>query len=262
MKLMLPKEHGSWAVLIVPIVVGFAAAGGGAPPAMLFFCCAALGGFLLRPPLQSLASPKPEAAAWPNLALHGTLALAGLLPLLFAYGRLGLLGFAVPAAALLALDLLVHRGRRSFGMAAELSGIVILCLGAPAADYAARGTLSADAWCVWLLSAAFFAGPVFFVKMAALQHRASSDKSLTGELSRLRRTSAAYHAAALAAASAAAVWGPAPAVAPLPFAVALAKTLLRGARPPAKASFRRLGYQEVGYSVFFGLVLGAGYLLR
>lgn len=262
MKLMLPREHGSWVVLIAPIIAGFAAAGGGSPPAMLLFCCAVLGGFLMRPPLLSLVSQKTEAAAWPSLALYGSLALGGMLPLLRAYGRPGLVGFAVPAAGLLAADLIVHRGRRSLSVLNELSGVLILCLGAPAAFYAARGTLGADAWCVWLLSALYFAGPVFHVKMAALQHRASADRALSEELSRMRMISMAYHGAALSAAAAAAVWGPAPAPAPIPFALALAKTWRRGAGPPSRVDFRRLGYQEVGYSAFFVLALAAGYLLR
>ena len=259
---MLPKEHGSWAVLIAPIIVGFAAAGGGQPAAMLFFCCAALGGFLMRPPLQSLFTPKAEAGVWPSMGVYGLLALAGLIPLLSVYGRMGLLGFAAPAAGLMAIDLSVNRGRRSFSAFSELSGIAVLCLGAPAAYYAARGTLSADAWCAWILSALFFAGPVFYVKMAALQHRAAVDRTMAGELSRMRTTSTVYHGAALAVAVAAAVWGPAPALAPLPFAVAFAKTWLRGAKKPARVDFRRLGYQEVGYSTFFALALAMGYFLR
>ena len=262
LKLLLPKEHGSWAVLIAPVVAGFAAAAGGPPGIAFLFCCAALGAFLLRPPLQSLAASKPEAGVWASLLFYGALSLVGVLPLLVLYGRVGLLGFAVPAGALLAIDLYVHRGKRSFSLWTELSGISILCLGAPAAYYSARGTLSADAWFVWVLSALFFSGPVFHVKMAALQHRCSVDKSLSGDLARMKRASVAYHSVVLIAVVAAASFGLVPVPAPLPFAVALAKTWRRGAQPPAKVDFRRLGYQEVGYSIFFALVIAAGYLLK
>jgi hypothetical protein len=196
------------------------------------------------------------------LILYSLLAFGGILPLLLFYGRLGLVGFATPGAGLLGVDLFVHRGRRSLSVFSELSGTLILCLGAPAAFYAARGILGVDAWCVWFLSALFFSGPVFHVKMSALQHRASVDHALTEELSRMRMISAAYHGAALAAAVALVIWGPAPVAAPLPFAVALAKTWRRGVRPPARVDFRRLGYQEVGYSAFFALTLAISYLLR
>jgi hypothetical protein len=258
MKLMLPKEHGSWAVLIVPIAVGFVAVRGGPPLAELFFCCAALGAFLMRPPLQSLVSAKAEPGARESLYYYGVLALSGLLPLLGVYERWGLLVFALPAGVLMALDLYFHKGRRSFSAVSEIVGIAVLCLGAPAAFYAARGSLNQSAWAVWLLSVLFFSGPVFYVKMAALQHRASVDVTAARELSRRKRLSAAYHTAALFVAVAAVIRGLAPALAALPFAIALAKTLYRGSRPPAKVDFRRLGYQEVGYSVIFFLAFAAG----
>lgn len=260
LKVLLPREHGSWAVLIAPVLVGFAAARGGPLPAALLFCCAALGGFLLRPPLQAiLFSKKGETGTWAALGIACALALGGLLPLLFSYGRFGLGWFALPAAGMLTLDLLVQRGRRSFGFVSELSGIWVLCLGAPAAFYAARGSLTAEAWCAWGLSALYFSGPVFFVKMTALQHRASADPRSAGELSRMRTISFVYHAAALLAAAALVHFGAAPLLAPLPFAAALAKTWRRGAQAPARVDFRRLGYQEVGYSVLFVLALLTGW---
>jgi hypothetical protein len=196
------------------------------------------------------------------LILYCLLAFGGIMPLLLVHGRLGLVGFAAPGVGLQAVDLFVHRGRRALSVFSELSGTLILCLGAPAAFYAARGTLGANAWCVWLLSALFFSGPVFHVKMAALQHRASADRALTNELSRMRMISKTYHVVALAAVVVVAVWGPAPAVSVLPFAVALAKTWRRAGKPPSRVDFRRLGYQEVGYSTFFALTLATGYLLR
>ncbi|MFI5345485.1 MAG: YwiC-like family protein [Elusimicrobiota bacterium] len=263
LKIFLPREHGSWAVLAAPVVVGFCAARGGPPLTQALFCCAALGGFLLRPALAAFFFPKPnEDGAWPSLIFAGALALGGLAPLFLLYDRAGLAWFALPAAVLLIADLLLRRGRRSFGLFSELSGILILCLGAPAAIYAARGVMSADAWWVWLLSALFFSGPIFHVKLAALQHRASVDPGLIGSLPRARTTGAIYHAAALLIAAAGAVLGPVPALATLPFAAALIKNLRRGARPPAKVDFRALGYQEVGYSVLFALTVSAGYLLR
>lgn len=250
-------------MLIAPVVVGLAASSGGPPAAVVFFCCAALGGFLVRTPLQSILFAKPvEAGAWPSLALYAFLALGGFLPLFFYYDRIGLLGFAVPAAGLLAADLAVQRGRRSFDLLSELSGILVLCLGAPAAFYAARGTLSADAWTAWGLSALFFAGPVFHVKLAALQHRAVSDPKASAGLPRARTISVSYHLAALGFVLAAAVRGAVPLLASVPFAAALAKTWRRGARPPARVDFRALGYREVGYSVLFALSVSAGYLLR
>lgn len=262
MKLLLPKEHGSWAVLIAPVVVGFAAAGGAPGAIVATFGCAALGAFLLRPPIQSFAAAKAEAGIWPSLIGYGVLSLAGALPLLFAFGRWDLLAFAVPAGALLALDLHLHGGRRSFSYWTELSGIAILCLGAPAAYYCARGGLSADAWRIWILSVLYFSGPVFHVKMAALQHRASIDRSLEKDLDAASRASLAYHSLVLLAVVAASWLALVPFAASIPFAFALAKTWSRSVQEPAKVDFQRLGYQEVAHSVVFAAALSVGYLTR
>jgi len=258
----MPREHGSWAVLIAPILVGLAAAGGGPPAPVALFCAAALGGFLLRAPLQSLLSPSPSPGAWAWLAADGVAAAAGALPLIFVYARWGLLGFAVVAAVLMVLNLRANLARRAFSFANEILGIAGLCLGAPAAFYAARGVLAPAAWQAWVLSAAYFVGPVFDVKAAALRHRAFSDASCRSDWERMKFLSLAYHAAALAVVCLAAFFKWAPAAAVLPFLAALHKTWSRGRLAPGRVDFRRLGFAEAGYSVFFALSVGLGFFSR
>jgi len=193
----MPREHGSWAVLAAPILVGLAAAGGGPAGAVAAFAAAALGAFLIRTPLQSLlsAQPAPGAALW--LAGYAALAAAGALPLFFSYARWGLLGFAVPAAILMAMNLRANQKRQTFSFANEIFSILGLCLGAPAAFYAAGGSLPVEAWLAWGLSALYFLGPIFDVKAAALRHRVSADKSMQGDWARMKRASLVYSAAAL-----------------------------------------------------------------
>lgn len=252
---MLPREHGAWAVLAAPILVGFFAAGGGSPGILLSFSCAALGGFCLRTPLQALLSPAPppEARAW--LAGYALWAGAGAAGLLFGYGRWGLLAFALPAGAALAFNLRQNMSRKALSLANEIIGIAALCLGAPAAFYAARGEMSPQGWAAWLVCALYFLGPVFHVKLAALQHRMAPEAALAG----MRRAGKAYHAAALAAVGVGALAGVLPGPAVLPFFAALLKNFRRAAAAPGKVDFRRLGYQEVGYSLFFVAALAYGY---
>lgn len=258
---MMPREHGSWAVLIAPILVGFAVAGGAAWSVAGLFCLAALGGFLIRVPVQSLASPKPAPEAWRWALGEAALTAAGALPLLFARERWGLLGFAVPAGALMAYNLRANQQRETFSYANEVLGIFGLCLGAPAAFYAARGFLTPAAWAAWTLCGAYFLGPIFDVKASALRHRASVDKAMLPALARARKVALGYHAAALAAVAAAGLAGWTPWLAAVPFAAALHKTWRRSLLPPGKVDFKRLGFEEVGYSVLFAAAVSAGYLL-
>lgn len=258
---MMPREHGSWAVLAAPILVGLAAAGGGQPGVVAAFCAAALGGFLLRVPLQSLISPHPAPGAALWLAAYAALTAAGGFPLFFVYARWGLLGFGGAAAALMAVNLRFNLRRRTFSFSNEVLGILGLCLGAPAAYLAARGSLAADAWLAWGLSALYFLGPILDVKAAALRHRAFADKSARAAWSRMKTASLAYAAAALAVVCAAAAADWVSVLAPLPFLAALHKTWRRGRLSPGRVDFRRLGFEEVGYTVFFVLALSAGLLL-
>lgn len=250
---MWPKEHGSWAVLAAPILVGLAIAGGGPPLLLLAFACAALGGFCLRVPLQSLASRAPAAGAARWAAGFSVLAAAGALPLLFAYGRWGLLAFGVPAALMLAFNIRANLARQAFSFTHEAAGILTLCLGAPAAFYAATGTASPEAWSAWALASLFFTGPVFHVKLAALQHRGASDPAVLPAIRKSGRLSIAYHAAALAAAITLADFELAPWLVVIPFAASLLKTGHRSRLAPGKVDFKRLGFQEVAYSCFFVL---------
>lgn len=256
---MLPREHGSWAVLAAPIAVGLAAAGGGSPAVILAFLCAALGGFCMRTPLLALCSgtPSPGAGRW--LAWYGALAAAGLAPLILRFERRGLLAFAAPVAVALVFNLRQNLNRRPLSLGNELIGIAALCLGAPASYYAARGGMAPEAWSAWLICLSYFFGPILHVKMAALQHRASADSSLIPALGRMRRATLLYHGTAVSLIAAGAFLAEWPWPAVLPFLAALDKTRRRAALGRGKVDFRRLGRQEVGHCLLFIIAMALGY---
>ena len=97
---MMPREHGSWAVLIAPVLLGLCAAGGANAAAAGLFCLGALGVFLARPALLALLRPAPDPRARKWLIGYAAAAAAGFLPLLFVFARWRLLAFAAPAALL------------------------------------------------------------------------------------------------------------------------------------------------------------------
>ncbi|MEQ1920165.1 MAG: YwiC-like family protein, partial [Elusimicrobiota bacterium] len=197
-----------------------------------------------------------DRRAWGWLAFYGALTVGAFLPLIVVLGCWKLLLFAVPALLLMAENLAANKSGRRFSAFNEAAGVFGLCLGAPAAYYAASFQLDARAWALWLLCSAFFLGPIFYVKMAALQHRAVVDKSALPALENMRRRSLAYHGAVLIAVLLWAINGGVPALAAIPFAASFIKSLLRGAGAPARVDFKSLGYAEVGYSVLFVVMMG------
>lgn len=256
---MLPREHGAWVLLIAPILVGLLGAPIFVPAVAGLFLLGSLAAFLARAPLQVLAARPADRRARGWLAVYAALTAAGFLPLIAFSGRWKLLLFAVPAGLLLAQNLSANRSGRRFSAVNEAAGVLGLCLGAPAAYYAASSRLGLQAWLLWLLCAAYFIGPIFHVKMAALQHRTTVDAAALPKLERMRRLSTAYHGLALLGVGAWAAWGAIPAAAAIPFAAALTKTVLRGRRAPERVDFRSLGYLEVAYSILFVIVMGAAF---
>ncbi|HVA65491.1 MAG TPA: YwiC-like family protein [Elusimicrobiota bacterium] len=254
----MPREHGSWAVLIAPILAGLIAAGGGRATPVALLCLAALAAFLFRPALQAFLSGPRSARAIARPAALGVLAAACGAALVFKDRLWRLTAFAAAAALMMGLSLYLARKRRAMSWENEVAGILVLSLGAPAAFYAARGTLPFAAWAAWAVCALYFVGPVFFVKLAVLQHRAAANPADTAALERMRRAGTAYHAGALSAVSAAAWAGWLTPLAAVPFAAALHKMWRRGLRGPGKTDFKRLGWAEVGYSCVFVLALAAG----
>lgn len=256
---MLPKEHGAWAILIAPILVGLIGAPSVSPVAASLFVLGSLAVFLSRAPLQALLAKPGDRRARGWLAFYAVLTAGAFIPLILLLGCWKLLYFAVPSGALLVENLLMNRSGRRFSAFNEAAGVLGLCLGAPAAYYAASFQLDARAWALWLLCSAFFLGPIFYVKMAALQHRAVADPGALPALSVMRGRAALYHGLVLTAVGAWAATGGAPALAAIPFAASLLKTVLRGLRPPERVDFKALGYAEIGYSILFVVVTGIAY---
>jgi hypothetical protein len=180
MAIRMPAEHGAWGMLIVPFLSAVAVAGAWNVPVML--CAAlALGLFVLRGSADQQggwrALRKPEHAV---LALV-LLGMAGALVL--AYERMQLIAVAVAGVALYAMQEAMMRAHdeartEKRSLAAELMGVVLLSLAAPAAWIAARGRLEAEGVQVWALNVLFFLGGVLYVKYRVrglLAHREFSD---------------------------------------------------------------------------------------
>lgn len=253
---MLPLEHGAWAILLAPILIGLLAAPIFSPLAAALFVLGALAVFVSRAPLQALLAKPRDRRALRWLALYAALAAGAFVPLIFRLERWTLLYFAVPSALLLAENLLANKAGRRFSVFNEAAGVFGLCLGAPAAYYAVSLELDARAWSIWLLCSAFYLGPIFYVKLAALQHRVVADPGFLPALAAMQARSNFYHLVTAAGVAAWAVTGGVPAETVIPFAAALLKSVMRGLRAPERVDFKALGYSEVVYSILFVVVLG------
>ena len=168
--LRMPAEHGAWGILLVPFLCAAAVAGAWNLPLLLCTLCV-LSLFLLR---GSVEVHRAGGARWSVAVAPVHVALAAVAggtsaALVLAYGRRQLLLVGLAAAVLYLAQRVLAAGHTSArsekrSLAAELVGVALLTLTAPAAWIAARGVLDGTAVELWLLCLLFFTGGVLYVK--------------------------------------------------------------------------------------------------
>jgi len=255
--LIIPREHGAWGLLLVPMVtaagVAFRQSTNVFPFVLLLTAALAL--FWLRTPLESLlgisamrAETKEERGSVGFVVLYlvivaglasSMLLWAGHNPLLWLIGAAA--GFAFVAQAVLRK---MGRGTR---MLSEIVGTIGLTASAPAVYYVITGKFGITAWMLWLANLTFAGNQIHYVQI-----RIHTSK-LIGVRAKLARTwSFALGQLAMAAVLAATCvlgW--------MPWLVLLAfiPLLLRGfyyfIQRPAPLRVRRLGWNELAQAVVF-----------
>ncbi len=248
--LNLPKEHGAWAMLYVPFVLGVLVAGRiNLPVPLLLLTVTAL--FISRESLliwwraRRRKRSAPDAARM--LLIYFSLAAVGGLWLLFGYrlwwlAPLGLFG----------LGLLTLNGNQGAQLADrslrnELLAIVGLTLTAPAAYYAASGLWNERALWLWALSATYFISSVFYLKLrvARLHPRGQNAALQAG------RHCLIYHSFLLSALLLLWLTGSLPIFALVAFAPAVARAFWDLIKPTQRINLTRAGIFEIAYSLVF-----------
>jgi len=172
--LILPREHGAWGLLLVPMVTGAGIAlreSANFFP-FLFLLTAALTLFWLRTPLESLLGTSALRAQTAEerrevgfvVAYLG--AVAGLALTMLLWGgknpKLWLIGCAA-GTAFVAQALLKKLGRGA-RMLAEVVGTIGLTSSAPAAYYVITGKFGLTAWTLWLANLIFAGNQIHYVQ--------------------------------------------------------------------------------------------------
>ena len=251
--LKLPREHGAWAMLYVPFLIGALAGSGSsvrmAPVLLLFLSVTLI--FVARESmlewLRARSRGKPSRTASIRLLIY--LGFGGLFgaPLLVIYERFWL----APLAGLIVLLFVFNTGKAVKGedrtVIGETVAILGLTLTAPAAYYVIGGTWDSRAWLLWMLCSFYFASSVFYVKLRV--------HSLNRRREELRRQSwrrcATYHVFLTAALVLLGATGSLDLFALVAFSPVLARTFWQLAKPGGRISLRRVGLLEVVYSVIF-----------
>jgi hypothetical protein len=171
-KQFFPKEHGTWAMLLVPWAIGCGVARQTDVKELLLFV-AMLMFFLAQNQISNwrrlrfAISPDPLAfARVRNLFLIFSVGgIGAALPLITLYHLTALFYFGVIAAALLIVTMILVDRKLDRSLAGQVLASAGLSMSAPLAYFVARGELERTAFELWALNFLFFLGGVFYVQL-------------------------------------------------------------------------------------------------
>ena len=255
--LVLPREHGAWGLLLVPMVT---AAGVALRESVDFFpavllLIATLALFWLRTPIESLLgtsairaqSREERRAVAQVIAGLGAVAAVALAILLWAGKNpyLWLIGIAA-GAAFVGQALLKKLGRRT-RMLSEIVGTIGLTATAPAAYYVITGKIDAMAWMLWLVNLIFAGNQIHYVHIRIHSARA---EGMRAKLAKGWAFAAGQFATAIIL-GLACLRGYLPWMALVAFAPILFRGWLYFFQKPTPLVVRRLGWNELSQAVVF-----------
>jgi hypothetical protein len=264
--LIVPREHGAWGLLLVPLFTGVVAgfASGHRIWPLLMFAMAALCLFWLRTPVESLigtGSLKANTEGERRTALVASVfwaavAIVCLTGLMWRGRDLRLLFLGAAAVfAVVVQTALQTLGRRA-RMAAQLVGAIGLTCTAPAAYYIGTGRLDERAFILWAANWIFAGNQIHFVQLRIHSARASNfgEKFARGKLFLLAQP--VFFASSVIAS----FWRVLPPLVIVAFVPALVRGTLWFCRKPESLDVRSLGWSEMKHGVVFGILLAVAFI--
>lgn len=265
--LILPREHGAWGLLLVPMITGAGVAFHQARHIfpIILLATAALALFWLRTPVESLLGTsamraqnlEESRAVRSVIVLLAAVAAVALAALLWA-GRnanLWLLGGAV-ALAFVAQAALKKLGRRA-RMLSEMIGTIGLTASAPAAYYVITGSFDSTAWMLWIANLLFAGDQIHYVQ---LRIHSAKIQGLRAKLAH-GWPFAVGQAIMTAVITLACLARLMPPIASLAFAPLLFRGWFYFVQEPAPLVVRRLGWSELKHATVFCVLLISTYIL-
>jgi YwiC-like protein len=267
-RLLFPREHGSWALWLLPMlsggIVGYARAPLAATAPAVWFSFLAAAAFLIHQPLESLLGVslvKVRTEREQRVAVFWVMGLTAIAALcvfeLVLLQRGMILVFGMAAGACFALTALFGRAR-ALRIPKQLVGALGLTSAAAGAYYVTTGGVDRTAFVLWLASWFFAAGQIEYVQMRlrTAYAKSRSEKMRAGWQITL------LHSLCFGVAAFAAVRFGAPRLLALAFLPAIVRIIAWMFGPPRPLKLYVLGFTELFQNIAFAALLTAAFLLR
>ena len=267
-RLLVPREHGTWGLLLFPLIsgaiVGYAAGPKASLAAMLWFLLTTLSAFLIYQPLESLLgfslinarSRQQKRIAILSVIALGVIALLGVLQLFHLHRGL-VLGFGLAALGCFCVRLLLGSSRR-MRIPRQLIGALGLSSTGAGAYYAASGRIDRTAMLLWLASWLFAVGQIEYV------HLRISTAQIRTWRQRVQLSLAVgfFHLLMIGSSLTAALIGFAPLLLTLVFVPSIIRLGVWLARPWRLLRVHILGVTELLQGLLFNILLVGAFLIR
>ena len=263
--MIVPREHGAWGLLLVPLFTGLVA--GFTPDrgaALFLFTLATLSLFALRTPLESLLgvgviSTRTTEERWTAfLGSAGFALLAALCLSVLMWGghREGLLVLGAASACAFLLQAVLRRLGRRTRLLSQVVGAIALTSTAPAAYYIGTGRFDKRAFALWIANWMFAWNQIEFVQLSIRAARAMGFKArlASGQSFLLAQ------ALSLLLLGIASAWHILPSLSLLAFVPAVVRGASWFFQNSEPLDVRRLGWSEMKQGVAFGLLLAFTFL--
>jgi YwiC-like protein len=247
MKITIPREHGTWAMLYAPIIIAFASA-----PYInidvLALLIAITSLFFLREPLEKLIRLRQEAWLSDSSIILLCVIAASSGVFLLVRGFWFLFLFLMLFISLLAIHLLLQSVKKSRKILSELLAIAGLTCSGLATRAVLIGQVDKEGYLLWLLCFLFFSSSVFYLKMRISNQMHNKDSM------RFTILCLAFHSALLLVLLTLGIYK----IIPMYTAAAYLPIIVRafvGMANSGKINLKRIGIAEVVYTIIFAGVL-------
>jgi len=260
---LIPKEHGAWAVLFVPLLVG-ASIAGKFTPNVLLLALGTLAVFMSYVPAQTLlrewlnASQAPErvraAKFWAMVYLGAGMLF--MLPL-FLQNLWWLLGIGTLSVIAFFANFVLTR-HYSKTVLSDLISVLGLTLSAPAAYYTITGKLDQTAALLWLMNFLFFGSGIVYVHTKLRAAALKKPEFSFGEKLSLGKLNLIYHLVVLAIVGILAVQNFTPLFALVAFVPMTIHAIYGTLKLSSTVRFKNLGLILLLHSLIFALLFAIG----
>lgn len=160
MKILLPKQHGAWAMLLIPFLLGVVKGGAVFAHIPLFLGWLSL--YLFTYPILMISKKKKVLFYRKWAIIYGLSAILSLIYPLFVEWRLVYFGMVM--LPFFMINIYFARRNKERAFINDLTAIITFGIGGAASYFLASGMLDRTGWLLFVYTFLFFLGSTFYVK--------------------------------------------------------------------------------------------------